>query len=264
MEGKTEKFPVIRIREEAREEKEDLVIRESPLTIFLNGQELVTLLCTPENLKNLAAGFLYNEGILQSKEEIEKIVLDEEKGIIWIEIKGNKDFVKRLMFKRLITSGCGKGATFYNAADKISSRKVVSKITVSSREILSLMKNMQQQSQLYRVTGGVHSAALCDNTDILIFSEDIGRHNAIDKIFGKCLLEGIQTDGRMIVTSGRVSSEILLKMAKRGIPVIISRSAPSNLAVNLARELGITLVGFARGRRINIYANDWRVSDKET
>jgi FdhD protein len=102
-----------------------------------------------------------------------------------------------------------------------------------------------------------------EDGNILIFSEDIGRHNAIDKIFGKCLLEGIQADDRMIITSGRVSSEILLKAAKREIPIIISRSAPTNLAVKLADKLGITLIGFARGRRINIYTNDWRVSDED-
>jgi len=118
---------------------------------------------------------------------------------------------------------------------------------------------MQRESELYRATGGVHSAALCDNRALLIFSEDIGRHNAIDKIFGKCLIEGIQTDNRVIITSGRISSEILLKIAKRNIPIIVSRSAPTSLAVKLANKLGITLIGFARGKRINIYTNDWRV-----
>ena len=164
------------------------------------------------------------------------------------------------MFKRLITSGCGKGITFYNVVDSISCRKVTSQAKISWQEVLSLMKNMQHQSQLFRVTGGVHSAGLCDNKDILVFSEDIGRHNAIDKIFGKCFLEGIKTDNRIIITSGRASSEILAKIAKRNIPIIISRSAPTNLAVKMANKLGITLIGFARGRRINIYTNDWRVN----
>lgn len=263
MEDNTEYLPIVRVREKTREEKQDLVIKESPLTIFLNSEELVTLLCTPEDLKNLAVGFLYSEGILQSKEEIEKITLDEEKSIIWIETKGDKAFVKKLISKRLITSGCGKGVTFYNAVDLISSKKVASRVEISSQEISNLMNKMEDQSQLFRATGGVHSAALCDNKDILIFSEDIGRHNAIDKIFGKCLLEGIQTDDRMIITSGRISSEILLKIAKRNIPIIISRAAPTNLAVKLANKLGITLIGFARGRRINIYANDRRVTNEE-
>ena len=261
MGDKTECLPVVRVSEKIRETKKDLVIKEFPLTIFLNDEELVSLLCTPESLKNLAVGFLYSEGILQSKEEIKRIALDEEKGIVWVETKGNKDFVKKLMFKRLITSGCGKGATFYSVADNMGSQKVTSQIKLSSQEVLGLMKNMQRQSQLFRVTGGVHSAGLCDNANILIFGEDIGRHNAIDKIFGKCLLQAIKTDDRIIITRGRISSEILLKIAKRNIPIIISRSTPTDLAVRLANKLGITLIGFARGRRINIYTDDWRVSD---
>jgi len=263
MEDRTENLPIVQVTEKMREIKTDSVVRESPLTIFLNNQEIVTLLCTPEDLKHLAVGFLYSEGILQSKEEIEKITLDDEKGIIRIEVKGDKDFVKRLMFKRLITSGCAHGATFYKVADATGCKKVESEMKISSQEVLSLTNKMHHQSQLYRATGGVHSAALCDNRDLLIFNEDIGRHNAIDKIFGKCLLEGIQTDNRMIITSGRISSEILLKIVKRNIPIIISRSAPTDLAVKLANKLGVTLIGFARGKRINIYANDWRVSDKD-
>ncbi len=264
MEDNIEYLPIVRVSEKKREVKRDLVIRELPLTIFLNNQELVTLLCSAGDLKNLAVGFLYSEGILQSKEEVRKITLDEENGIIWLETREKKDFVKKLMFKRLITSGCGKGVTFYNVVDNMSCKKVTSQVRISSQEVLSLMKNMQHQSQLFRVTGGVHSAGLCDNKDILVFSEDIGRHNAIDKIFGKCFLEGIKTDNRIIITSGRVSSEILAKIAKRNIPIIISRSAPTNLAVNLANKLGITLIGFARGRRINIYTNDWRVNGDRT
>ncbi len=263
MEDRTEDLPVVRVTEKMREIKTDVVIRELPLTIFLNDQELVTLLCTPENLKNLAVGFLYSEGILQNKEEIEKIILDEQKGITWIETKADKDFVKKLMFKRLITSGCGKGATFYNVVDNMSCKKVESEVKISLQEVYNLMNKMQHQSQLYRATGGVHSAALCNNRDVLIFSEDIGRHNAIDKIFGECLLEGIQTENRIIITSGRVSSEVLLKIVKRNIPIIISRAAPTNLAVKLANKLRVTLIGFARGRRINIYTNDWRISDME-
>jgi len=110
------------------------------------------------------------------------------------------------------------------------------------------------------MTGGVHSAALCDTESILVFSEDIGRHNAIDKIFGKCILKDMPTDGRIVITSGRISSEILLKVAKRNIPIIISKSAPTDLGVKLANDLGITLLGFARGKRTNAYANDWRIA----
>ena len=120
----------------------------------------------------------------------------------------------------------------------------------------------QHHSLIYRTTGGVHSAALCDNRDILLFADDVGRHNAIDKIFGECMLRDIATNDRMIITSGRIPSEILLKVSKRRIPIIISISAPTNLGVKLAADLGITLIGFARGKRMNVYANGWRVVAK--
>jgi len=122
-----------------------------------------------------------------------------------------------------------------------------------------MAKEFQQRSQIFRTTGGVHSAALCDTEGILVFSEDIGRHNAIDKIFGECILRDIPTDDHIIITSGRISSEILLKIAKRNVPILISKAAPTNLGISLANDLGVTLVGFVRGKRMNVYANEWRV-----
>ena len=123
------------------------------------------------------------------------------------------------------------------------------------------MKEFQHNSEVFKLTGGVHSAALCDKENILMFSEDIGRHNAIDKILGQCFWEGIPTENRVVLTSGRISSEILSKMAKRGIPIVVSRSAPTDLAIRTAENLGITLIGFVRGKRMNIYANDWRITN---
>jgi FdhD protein len=138
--------------------------------------------------------------------------------------------------------------------------KVESQTKISALEVFELVMEFQHRSQIFRTTGGVHSAALCDTKSILVFSEDIGRHNAIDKIFGECILKDIPTDDRIIVTSGRVSSEILLKAVKRNIPLLISKSAPTDLGVKLANDLGVTLIGFVRGKRMNVYSNDWRVA----
>ena len=137
--------------------------------------------------------------------------------------------------------------------------KTESQIRVRSQEIFDLVKGFQHHSLIFKTTGGVHSAALCDNRNILLFADDIGRHNAVDKIFGEALLKDIPTDDRIILTSGRIPSEILLKVAKRRIPIIISVSAPTNLGVKLAADLGITLIGFVRGKRMNVYTNDWRI-----
>lgn len=260
MEDRIENLSVVRIVGQKKKKAKDIVIKETPLTIFLNNEELITLLCTPENLKYLTVGFLSSEGFIKNRKDIKKLVLDEEKGMAWVETRGNKKFVKKLMFKRLITSGCGKGATFYSAVDATVSKEIDSKKNISFQQVTNLVNKMQQSSLLYRSTGGVHSAALCNEEDILIFSEDIGRHNAIDKIFGECILKDIPTEDKIVITSGRVASEILLKVAKKNIPIIISRSAPTNLAVKLAIKLGVTVIGFARGKRMNIYTNDWRVS----
>jgi len=256
------KFTIQRVTEQGKSEVEDVVVREFPLTIILNNQELVTLLCTPKDLKNLAIGFLSSEGLIENKEEIRKIVLDDRRGVVRVETEGDKGVATEPLFKRIITSGCGRGAAFYSAADITNQARVESQIKISTRDVFALAKEFQHRSQVYRATGGVHSAALCDTKGILTFAEDIGRHNAIDKIFGECMLKDIPTDDRIIITSGRVSSEILLKIAKRNIPVLISKSAPTDIAVDLAVGLGVTLIGFVRGRKMNVYAEGWRVIGK--
>lgn len=260
MPSETEKLSILKITEESSERIEDVVVRETPLTIILNNQELVTLLCTPKNQDYLAIGFLASEGLLESKADIKQLAVDEVRGIVRVETTEEKTMANELLFKRLITSGCGRGASFYTAADVQNRTKIESKTEITGDEVASLVRDFQHHSELYRSTGGVHSAALCDTKSILVFNEDIGRHNAVDKIFGECLMKGIPTEGRIIVTSGRISSEILLKVARGNIPIIISKSAPTDLGVKMANELGITLLGFARGKRVNVYTNDWRVA----
>lgn len=261
MDSEIEKINILRLTEEGRESIEDIVVREFPFTIILNNEELVTMLCSPANLDHLAAGFLFSEGLLENKDEIKNVLVDETRGIVRVNTKDDKDFNNEFLFKRMITSGCGRGASFYHVTDAENREQIKSDTKISTGHVLMLMKEFQQKSEVFRETGGVHSAALCDTNNILVFMEDIGRHNAIDKIFGKCMMEDIPTEGRIVVTSGRVSSEILLKVSRRNIPIIISKSAPTNLGVRLANELGMTLLGFARGKRVNAYTNDWRITD---
>jgi FdhD protein len=260
MDNETEKFSILKLTERGGSSIDDVVAKEFPLTIILNNQELLTLLCSPMNLRYLAVGFLFSEGLIKSKDEIKKIIVDDRRGVVRVETEGDVELARDVLFKRLITSGCGRGVSFYSAADAQGQVKVESRIEISTLELLALVKEFQNRSQIYRATGGVHSAALCDTRDILVFSEDIGRHNAIDKIFGECILNDIATDDHIIITSGRISSEILLKVAKRNVPIIVSKSAPTNLGVRLAADLGVTLVGFVRGKRVNVYTHDWRIA----
>ena len=259
MADEIQELSIVRFTERDKNRMEDLVVRERPLTIMLNNRELVTLLCWPTEQRFLAAGFLYSEGLIRSKDEINKITVDEKRGVVRVVTEGDNESADDLVFKRFITSGCGRGASFYSSADVGSAARVESQTRLSAQNVLALMKAFHRRSKVYRMTGGVHSAALCDTKDILLFAEDIGRHNAIDKIFGRCLLEDFSTAERIIVTSGRISSEILLKVAKRTIPIIISKSAPTDLGVKLADEFGITIIGYVRGKRMNVYTHEWRV-----
>jgi FdhD protein len=252
----TERLPVLRVTEKSRDNTVDVVVAEFPLTITLNNREVVTLLCSPVNLEYLTVGFLFSEGLIKSKDDIREIIVDEERGTVQVKTKKGSGLVSPSLSKRLVASGGGRGALIY---PPYARTKVKSSIEILASEIFTLVDDFVQRSAVFKATGGVHSAALCDTESILVFSEDIGRHNAIDKVFGECMLEDISTAGCLVITSGRVSSEILLKVAKRNIPLLISKSAPTTMGVKLAGDLGITLVGFARGRKANIYANEGRV-----
>lgn len=244
---------IVRIKEGKRQELKDSLAREVPLTINLNGQELVTLLCTPKDIDDLIRGFLFTSGLVKKREGLEDIVLDETKWTVWVNTKEAIP-ENSLIFKRLYTSGCGKGTIFYNMVDILHRHRIESGLRISSQSILALMQEFQQRSALFMKTGAVHGAALSNGRDILIFREDIGRHNAVDKIIGRALVERIDMQDKIILSSGRISSEILLKAQKCIVPVVVSRSAPTDQAVKLARDINITVVGFARGHRINIYS----------
>jgi FdhD protein len=251
-------IPIIRITGKEKIDDEDAVVVEYNLTIVLNGQEVVTLVCSPEKLEFLAAGFLYSQDFITTKDEIKAIVLDKEKGDIDITTREPGKFAPDIFSHRLIGSSGEKA--IIQAADLRQELCNATEITVSSCDVVALMGDFIRRSEVYRATGGVHSAALCNSQEIILFSDDIGRHNAIDKILGECLLMDIPANDRLLLTSGRVSSEIVLKAAKRNIPILISKSAPTKIGVELADNLGITLIGFARGTNMNIYSHDWRVS----
>jgi FdhD protein len=245
--------PIIRLSGNKAEGLIDEVASELPVRIVLNNEPLVTLLCTPAELEELAVGFLVSEGLLRDKSSIRKLVVDKHEPAVFIELAGLPEDFTKVFEKRTISSGCGKGITF-----TLSSADAHSRIDSPSRimgpdDIRRLLLSFRNISSLYLETGGVHSAALSDGKDILIFSEDIGRHNAVDKLIGKAFLRSIPFEGRILLTSGRVTSEIVTKAVRSRFPILISRAAPSCMAISIAEDTGITLIGFARGDRMNIY-----------
>ncbi|MDA8422407.1 MAG: formate dehydrogenase accessory sulfurtransferase FdhD [Nitrospiraceae bacterium] len=240
----------------------DEVASELPIRLVLNNEPLVTLLCTPAELEELAIGFLLSEGVLRDRSSIKRLELDERETAVRIELDDLPPDFSKLFEKRTISSGCGKGVTFTSYRMPADRRIEMRGPLMSLNDISRLLTAFRTISKLYLETGGVHSAALSDGREILFFSEDIGRHNAVDKLIGKAFLKSVPLENKILLTSGRVTSEIMTKAGRNRFPIVISRAAPSCMAVSYAEDMGITLVGFARGDRMNIYSWPKRIKMK--
>ncbi len=244
-------------------EEEDDIAVESALTIILDGTEFATMVCTPSELKELVVGFLASEGVIRVYQDIQSIHVDEEKGFAYVDLVNKHSIQKDFHSKRFIGSCCGKGRQFYFHNDVKTAKTVMTKLTVTPEQCRELMKQMQESSSHFQQTGGVHNAALCKKDGIVAARTDIGRHNALDKLSGYCIINRIPLKDKIIAFSGRISSEVLLKAAKIGVGIILSKSAPTNLALDLAEELGITAVGFIRGNGFNVYTHQERIQGIE-
>ena len=218
-------------------------IGETPLTIELNGREVVTLMCTGHHPRHLALGFLKSDAFIQSIDEVLDVRVEEEPERITVRVTARGDPWKNHGLQRSITSGCGKGTNFDHNVATISKRRLNGNLTVRSEDILRLVKELHNRSSLYRETRGCHNASLCSATSMEVFREDIGRHNAIDMIVGQCFENDESTNNKMIVATGRVASEILLKVVRIGIPVLVSTAVATGFSVELARRTNLTLVG---------------------
>lgn len=228
---------------------------EMSLTIYINGQELVTILCTPTKLNCLVLGFLYSEGIIANIHEVASMRICQDEPIADVKLSKTDYTVPP---RHTLTSGCGSGVSFGTQAPRVDSDLVV-----TPRELVALMKQLHQQQKLFQQCGGIHCSALCDRKQILVAAEDIGRHNTLDKILGECLLRGLPTRDGILLTTGRISSEMLLKAARMQAPVIVSRTAPTERAISLGHDLGIAVVGYARGSRLSIFSGEERFLDNQ-
>lgn len=253
-----ETVKIVKIRNKKKEITNDLVTKEIPFTINLDSSELVTLLCTPSDLKDLATGFLFSTAIIKNNKDIRNIIIDDKNWIAAMKLE-HKLLNHTLAFKRLYTSGCGRGILFYSAVDIMHRTKINSSFKIKSEKIIRLMLDFQKRAKTFVKTGGTHSAALANEDKILIFREDIGRHNAIDKVIGAALINDVPFKNKIMLSSGRISSEVIYKVQKCKIPMVVSRSAPTDQAVKLAQDSGIILIGFVRGIRMNIYSNEKRI-----
>ena len=240
------------------------VTAEAPLTVYINGQEFATVVCSPWEIEYMAVGFLCAEGIVRTREALGDMVVDRDKGIVHVQVQGYEESVAGKVFlKRYINSCCGRSrASFYYSTDAMLCKRVTSEARITPERALGLMDLVMNRSAMFKRTGGVHGGlvAPAETGDVLSFHEDVGRNNVLDRIYGRCFLEGIDLSDKAVVFSGRVSSEIVLKMSKMGAPILVSHAAPTNLGLELADDLGITVMAFARdGERCTVYAHPERV-----
>ncbi|MBZ9686166.1 formate dehydrogenase accessory sulfurtransferase FdhD [Clostridium estertheticum] len=252
----TKEVNIKKINKELQEDTLDIIIEEVSLEIFVNHEFYATLMCTPIEVKELAVGFLFSEGVITSTGSIESI---EEKYENRVCIILDHEITVDPSSARAITSGCGKGSIHVISLEECSINFIESNCKYAIVNILELMGEFNSKSELFKQTGGVHSCCICSYNNILLFSEDIGRHNALDKVLGKALLSNMDLKDKLIMTTGRISSDIVVKVSKAGIPIIVSHSAPTSLALSIAKAANITIIGFARGSRMNIYCKKYRI-----
>lgn len=230
--------------------KEGQVVQEFPLQLIVNGREIATLIGSPHDLRFLVAGFLRLQGFVRELSDFEMFSVCEDFGTANVRIKG--ELPERL--KPVLTSGCGTGVSF-SMPDAAIAEDLPPLAPLSPEEIFTLMAGLSSQAEQYRSHGGIHSAAIGHGGELLLYAEDLGRHNTLDRIAGEALFKGIDLKGSMLVTSGRVSTEMVAKAALIGVRLIASRTSPTDMAIRLCEQSGICLVGYVRGGKFTVYAH---------
>lgn len=243
--------------------RDEVVTSECPVTLFLNGEEVATIVCSPWDVDHLGVGFLVSEGLVKSRSDLEAVEVDVEEGVVRVSAPASGLISDKAFLKRRIDSCCGRGrVSFYFATDALVTKPIVSDLVVTPAWVLDVMGEIARRSVVFRETGGVHAGILASPGDdeVLQFHEDVGRNNVLDRICGQSFLEGVDLSDKVVAFSGRVSSEIVLKVAKMGVPILISHSAPTELGLRYAHLLGLTVIGFARQQnRFNLYTHMGRV-----
>lgn len=247
------------IKRDNRETVKAEIINEKVVSLFINGQELATIMCTPCDQDALALGFLANECMIRSPEDVRAVHICPSGACVDVWLKSSDFKPPR---RTILTSGCGGGVTFDDLS--ASQPPLESRFTITPERLWALMDVLYRQAHLYLRAGGVHASALSDGERLLITAEDVGRHNTLDKLRGKALAAGIDTRDRVILTTGRVSSEMINKARSMGVPVVCSRTSPTSLSVDLAADWNITLVGYLRRNSMNVYSHPERLQrDKQ-
>ena len=229
------------------------IVDEVQACISVNGRELASYMCSPHDLAQLAHGFLFNEGLIDSLEDIHHTRLNDNHCVdIWLK----RDFTPPE--RTIITAGCGGGITFADLSQRYEPLQTT--FQVAPAELAELMRAMHGGALKYQAARGIHTAALADRDGILLQVEDIGRHNCLDRLRGQLLAEGRDSAGQVLLSSGRISSEMINKARRFAVPVVCSRTSPTSLSVALAKAWGITIVAYLRQERMRVYTHPERIS----
>ena len=234
------------------------VIQEDSLTIFLNNQEIVTLMCILDHPKYLAIGYLFNQNMIKNINEIKSINFEKDINVAIIRTYKKTNYEK-ILKKKITTSGCAQGTIFGNIYDDIVKTKINSKIKIKHEWIYDISKKINHTPSLYLEAGAVHGCVISEKNNPIIYMEDVGRHNAVDKIAGYMFLKNINTNNKIFYTTGRLTSEMIIKTVKMGIPILISRSGFTSWGVELAKKTKLTLIGRAKGKKYLILSGHDRV-----
>lgn len=229
------------------------ITEEALVCIHVNGRELATFMCTPHEQDELALGFLRAEGILHSLDEVKALTIAENGQCVDIWL----DHEVELPTRRIVTSGCGGGVTFDDL--RVRYTPLNTRTTITPDRIFARMRDLYQAGTLYRLTQGIHTSALSDGERLLLVAEDVGRHNTIDRLWGKALKQNISTEGLILLATGRISSEMLGKAAKMKVPIVASRTSATSLSVALGEACNITLVGYVRRNSLRVYTASHRL-----
>lgn len=229
-------------------EVDTVVVAERALTLFLNAREIVTMMTIGDHPDLLAVGFLLNQGMLQPDDEITGIDYDEDIATIIVRTARQTDYEEKLK-KKVQTSGCAQGTVFGDLLEELEGIELAKNARLKTSWLYALTKKINTEPSLYLKAGAIHGCVLCKEDRPLVFMEDVGRHNAIDKIAGYMFVSGIEPDDKIFYTTGRLTSEMVIKCVKMRIPILASRSGFTAWGVDLARQAGLTLIGRARGKR---------------
>ena len=240
------------VYDEYNQVKSFQITGELPLTIYLNKKEVVTLMTLGHYPESLVIGYLRNQGFVSKLSDIESVQVDWETNSAAVKSISNLDEFENKLTHRVVTSGCGQGTTFGGIWDDLKDKNLqTTKLKQSS--IYKMLKLLHDKNEIFRKSGAVHGCAICDENNIIDFIEDVGRHNAVDAIAGNMWLNNIESRNKIFYTTGRLTSEMVIKVAQMNISYLISRSGITEMGLNVAKETGVTLIGRAKGRHFLVY-----------